>query len=439
MSQYLTRWLRITLVVGLVVLTTGVGFYAYRYFTRPIDTVATGSIDGENVKLISAIASRLSSSTTTRIRLKVVDKGTSQAASQAFSAGEVDLAVARGDIGDLTAARTVVLMTYGVVMVIGLPGNAIESVTDLKGKTVGIVGGEVNRRLVAILDKEFELSRAKVRFKDLDLPDVPAAIQSKQVQALLVVTPITDKYLGLLRSFFARDTKRSPSLLPIESAAAIAAVAPAYESYDIPKGTIRGSPPIPDDDLTTLRVPLYLVARPKLDEDTAAELAKAIMETRGSLLGEYPILAQITAPITEKNAAIAIHPGAAAYFAGETKTIFDKYGDQFFYASMLIGMLSSVAAGVWKFMLPEATAPGGRPPERLYKIIARIRNAASDAELDQIEEDIDNIVRNELSKSEPGDIDAAKLNIALNRLEHLIDQRRRILISPQPHAAVTPS
>jgi hypothetical protein len=272
-----------------------------------------------------------------------------------------------------------------------------------------------------------------VRFKDLELADVQAAIQSKQVQALLVVTPITDKYLGLLRSYFTRDVKRSPSLLPIESAAAIAAVTPAYESYDIPKGTIRGSPAIPDEDLTTLRVPLYLVARPKLDDDTANELAKAIMEARGSLLGEYPILAQITAPSTEKNAAIAIHPGAAAHFAGETKTFFDKYGDQFFYSSMLIGMLSSVAAGIWKFMLPGATAPDGRPPERLYKLIARIRDAANDAELDQIEEDIDNIVRAELSRSEPSDVEAGSLNIALNRIEHLINQRRRILFSPQPH------
>ena len=34
---------------------------------------------------------------------------------------------------------------------------------------------------------------------------------------------------------------------------AIAEKERAYESFDVPKGTLRGSPPVPEDDLTTLR------------------------------------------------------------------------------------------------------------------------------------------------------------------------------------------
>ena len=424
----LPRWARILLVASIVGLTAGVGFYVYRFLSRPITlTVATGSTDGESVRLMSAIATRLASSPTTRIRLKVVDKGTALAASQAFSAGEADLAVVRGDIGDLSSARAVVVVTHGVLMIIGLPGYGLEDIDDLKGKTVGVVGGEVNHRVVEILDKEYDLTRAKVRFRDIALADVPSAIQGKQVQALLVVMPITEKYLGVLRGFFQRDAKRAPSLLPIESAGAIAAIAKAYESYELPKGTIRGSPPIPDDDLTTLRLPFYLIAKQQLDDDTVTQLAKAVMEARGSLIGEHPILAQISAPSTDKDAAIAVHPGAAAYFSGDEKTIFDKYGDQFFYASMLLGMLSSVAAAIWKFMLPDASGTGGRPPERLYNFTGRIRDAASDAELDEIEQQIDNILRIELSRADRDDSDSAAMNIALRRLEHLINQRRRVL------------
>src|SRR5690606_21720287 len=119
---------------------------------------------------------------------------------------------------------------------------------------------------------------------------------------------------------------------------------------------------------------------------------------------EHPILAQISAPSTEKDAPIPIHPGAAAYFSGDVKTIFDKYGDQFFYASMLLGMLSSMAAAFWKFMMP---APeGGRPPERLHRITGRIRDAASAAELDQIEDEIDEILSTEFSREKRDDVDA---------------------------------
>jgi len=49
-------------------------------------------------------------------------------------------------------------------------------------------------------------------------------------------------------------------LIPIDSAGAIADVKGPYESFDIPKGTLRGAPPVPDDDVTSLRVGYYLVA-----------------------------------------------------------------------------------------------------------------------------------------------------------------------------------
>jgi TRAP-type uncharacterized transport system substrate-binding protein len=426
----LSRGLRVALVFGLVVLATGLGFYAYRYSTRPVTlTVAAGSLDGEGTRLINALASKLGSTANSRIRLKVTDTGTPLGAAEAFAKGEADLAIVRGDATDLKGARTVVVITHGVVMLLGLPGTQITDIDHLKGKTIGVVGGPVNQRIASVLDNEYDLLRNKAKFVDLALPDIAAAIQGKKVQALLIVTPISGRYLTMLRNLFPRDAKKSPTLLPIESAGAIAAAVGAYESFDVPKGTIRGSPAIPGDDLTTLRVPVYLIAKEKLDDDTTTQLTQAIMETRSNLLGEYPILAQISAPSTEKDAPIPIHPGAEAYFGGDVKTIFDKYGDQFFYASMLLGMLSSMAAAFWKFMMP--TPEGGHPPERLHRITTRIRDAASAADLDQIEDEIDEILSTEFSREKRDDVDAGALQVALSRLEYLINQRRRLL-EPRP-------
>lgn len=424
--MFLSRGIRIALVLGLVALAAGLGLYAYRYSMRPVTlTVAVGSLDGEGTRLISALAAKFGTTSNSRIRLKVVDTGTPLGAADAFAKGEADLAIVRGDATDLKGARTVVVITHGVLMLLGLPGTQVTDIDHLKGKTIGVVGGPVNKRIASVLDSEYDLTRNKAKFVDLALPEIAAAIQSKKVQALLIVTPISGRYLSMLRNFFPRDAKKSPTLLPIESAGAIAAAVGAYESFDIPKGTIRGSPAIPDDDLTTLRVPVYLIAKEKLDEDTATQLTQAIMETRSSMLGEHPILAQVSAPSTEKDAAIPIHPGAEAYFSGDVKTIFDKYGDQFFYASMLLGMLSSMAAAFWKFMMP---APeGGHPPERLHKITSRIRDAASAAELDQIEDEIDDILSTEFSREKRDDVDAGALQVALSRLEYLINQRRRLL------------
>jgi len=422
----LTRWMRVGLVFGLAVLAAGVGLYAYRYSTRPVTlTVAAGSLDGEGARLMNELGARLASTANSRIRLKVIDTGTPLGAAEVFAKGVADLAIVRGDAAALKGARTVVVITHGVLVLLGLPGNAITDLDHLKGKTIGVVGGAVNRRIAEVLDSEYDLTRNKVKFVDLALPEVAAAVSGKKVHALLIVTPISGRYLSMLRNFFPRDSKKSPTLIPIESAGALAAAIGMYESYDVPKGTIRGSPAIPDEDLTTLRVPVYLIAREKLDDDTATQLTQAIMETRSNMIGEHPIVAQIAAPSTEKDAPIPIHPGAAAYFAGDVKTIFDKYGDQFFYASILVGMLSSLAAAFWKFMMP---APeGGHPPERLHRITGRIRDAASAAELDQIEDEIDDILSGEFTREKRDAVDAGALQVALSRLEYLISQRRRLL------------
>jgi TRAP transporter TAXI family solute receptor len=435
MSFRLSKTLRIASTFGLVIFSGGLGLLAYHYVTRPITlTIAAGSSDGEAAAVMLTIASRLAS-TNSHVRLKVVDSGTTLEASKAFSASQVDLAIVRADIGDLSAARTVVLLTHGAVMILVPPGSSLKNIKDLKGKTVGVVGGEANHRVVETLNREFDLTPAKVQFNDLALADVPKAIQSKQVSALLVVLPLTQKYLSAIKNFFEMNPKRLPGLIPIESAGAVANVARYYDSFDIPKGTLRGSPPIPDDDLTTLRVSFYLVANKKLGDDVVGELTKNFMDARSELLGTNPLLAQVSAPSTDKDAFIPIHPGAATYFSGDQKSFFDKYGDQFFYGSMLLGTLTSLLAGVWKFIRNENEAKG---PEDylnvLFALADRIRHARDESELAAVEEKIDTILKIEFAKHSKGEseaADTAALGLAAHRLEHLIDHRRSTLQSHQ--------
>src|SRR3989440_8152858 len=171
MSTKLPIWLRFFLLVGVVIFAAGAGLLAYRYYTRPATlTVAVGSIDGEAAKAMSAIASEFVSKNAP-VRLKVVDSGTALEAANAFSAGKVDLAVVRGDVGDLSQAQAVVVVSHVVVLIIAPPGSSIDSMDSLKGRTVGVVGGKANSKIVEVLTKEYGLDRAKV-FKDIALSDV---------------------------------------------------------------------------------------------------------------------------------------------------------------------------------------------------------------------------------------------------------------------------
>ena len=48
------------------------------------------------------------------------------------------------------------------------------------------------------------------------------ALETKEVRAVLIVMPLAEKYLALLRGLFPQSAKSGPVLIPIESAGAIA-------------------------------------------------------------------------------------------------------------------------------------------------------------------------------------------------------------------------
>ena len=424
----LQLWQKILLLLAGLAIGSGVGFFVYRYYTKPVElTVATGSLDGQATEIMSAIAARLNRNGSP-VRLKVTPVNTMQDAAGAFASNKVDLAVIRADIGNLAEVRTLITMAHGTVMIIAPPGSKIDSIEALQGKTVGVVGGEMNKGVVAALNQEY-FGTKKVTFKDLPVADARKALQGKQVDALLFVTPLTEKYLAMVRDIFQIGPKSKPTLIAIDAAGAISNVAKAYESFDIPKGTLRGSPPIPDDDLTTLRVPIYLVGHKKLDNDTIADLTRAIMNARRELIGDYPLLTQIAAPSTDKDAFIPIHPGAAEYYGDTQQGFFDKYSNLLYYGPVAAGALLSALLAIWKF-LGIGDGKNESPLDPLLEMARRIRNAKSEEELAGIEDEIDAILKSGMKRAETSDDAAADRNIlilATNRLESAVHNRRMLL------------
>ncbi|MCK1715169.1 MULTISPECIES: TAXI family TRAP transporter solute-binding subunit [unclassified Bradyrhizobium] len=238
--------------------------------------------DGEALALTSAISGRLAASKS-HIRLRVNDSSTSANAAELLAASKADLAIVRGDTGGLADARSVMLLTHGVVLIMASATVSADSLGDLRDTTIGVIGGAINRQMVDALKQVYQFDRAKVRVQDVAIADGAAALSSGQVHVLLAVVPLTEKYLTKIRQLFQQAVAKGavPKLIEIESAGAIANVAPYYESYDIPKGTLRGAPPVPSDDLTSLHVSLFLVANKSVDADTITDLAQALVDARG--------------------------------------------------------------------------------------------------------------------------------------------------------------
>jgi TRAP-type uncharacterized transport system substrate-binding protein len=426
-SIALPFWARAFLLAGLAGIVLGAGLIAYRFYDGSTTlSIAVGSFDGEATRIASIIAARLEA-TKSPVRLKIVPTASALDSAKTFAADKADLAIVRADVGDLSQARSVALVAKSVLMILAPPGSQVTSIEKMKGHTVGVVGGEINRNIVDALKKEYDLGD-NVTFKNLTPADAPRAIKAREASVFMLVVPLSEKYLSLVRRFFGSGHHSVPTLIPVDSAGAIADVEGAYESFDIPLGTLRGSPPVPDADLTTLRVSSYLVANKKLDPDTITTLTQALVTARNDLVRDQPLLAGLTAPDTDPDAFIPVHPGAAAFYNGTQQSFMDKYGNWIYLTPMVLGALASIFATAWRF-LGVRQEPAETTLRSLFALPRRIREVKSEAELAEIENQVDRALDAEMANAIRAENaqDISTLVSMAHRLEDSIHRRRRML------------
>ncbi|UWU93222.1 TAXI family TRAP transporter solute-binding subunit [Bradyrhizobium sp. CB1015] len=427
-------WLRIVVVLALALLAAGASLFAYRWYVRPVTlSIAVGSLDGDAPKIVSALASRLVLNNAP-VRLNVVETTGPIESAEAFSSGKTDLAVVRGDVGDLSQAQAIVVLAEAVALLFAPPGSAIKDIAGLKRTTIGVVAGETNQKIVSVLTKAYDLDRANVAFRNVALDQVRRTLDTKEIRAVLLVAPLSEKYVSLVRGLFPQNPKSAPVLIPIENAGAIAEKERAYESFDIRKGTLRGSPPVPEDDVTTLKTSFYIVGKKSLDNDMIAGFTQAVARARRDILAELPVLAQFKAPDTDAGAYLPVHPGAAEFYNGSQLTFLDKWSNAIFLAPMALGALATILAAAWQFLRSGDLKPREPALDLLYALGRRIRHAENEANLLEIETEIDEVLSAQRARADAdvSTLDTATLNVAAHRLENLIQDRRAVLGARPP-------
>lgn len=106
-------------------------------------------------------------------------------------------------------------------------------------------------------------------------------------------------------------------LVPVEQSEALALKQPAIAPGVIPRGSYRGSPPLPDGSLDTAVVDRLLIARADLGEGLVYKITRAIYENRSEIL-DRSLLAGFIGPLPDDSVSVInAHPGARAYFDRE--------------------------------------------------------------------------------------------------------------------------
>src|SRR3984885_2509616 len=326
----------------------------YIFSTRPeILRIAVGPANSDDIRVVQALTQAFNQAHG-QVRLHPIQTDGSVASAQALADDKVDLAIIRGDLDVPRNAQTVATLRKNFV-VMWVPAAAkdnarkaaakITKIAQLAGHRVGVIGRtEANVNLLKINQKQKGVDPAKVEIVQFPVSEAIDAIRGQKADAYLATGTISGRATTDAIAASTRDGK-TPTFLAIDSAEAIAQNHPMYEASEIPAGAFGGSPDRPEAEVKTISFAHHIVARKGLSDSTVAAFTRQLFAIRQAVMAEFPLAAKIETPDTDKDAAIPVHPGAAAFIDGEEKTFLDRYSDFIWWG--LMGLSAMGSAGAW--------------------------------------------------------------------------------------------
>src|SRR4051812_33407432 len=109
------------------------------------------------------------------------------ASARALDKEDVDLAIARSDVAPVDG-QTLAILRRDAAIFIAPSGNAIDAVTKLRGRTVGVLGNDVPTvKLLDLILQHYDVDPASVRRVDLAPEQIADAVRHRKVAAVFAL------------------------------------------------------------------------------------------------------------------------------------------------------------------------------------------------------------------------------------------------------------
>lgn len=408
-----------------VILASSLGGLYWAYWLPATLRIAVPHASSEPTQFFTAFA-RVLRETRAPIQLDVSIYEQFEDAAEAIERGRADLAFIRPDYRRPANATSVAVVHQFLVTLVARRGAGIGRFADLKGKRVAVLSpGRGNTALFETLLAFYGLKAA-----DLTLVRIttPAEIGTAQpaFDAVFAAGPRAGGGLSQTIQAFARRA-RAIDFIAIPDATALAARNNAFAAAEINAGEFSGAPRMPPAAVETVGFPALLVATNSLSVSTVEAFTSRLFDMRGALARDHPAASRFEALPTDRGTAFPLHPGAAAYYDGEKTSLIDRYSDWFYVAIFGFGAFASVGAWLISLLLPGRPKP--RPAEigGLVRLMEEAHGAASHADLDRIERDLDRFVAEASAHMLDGSIEPDRkeaFELLIERLSTVIAERR---------------
>jgi TRAP transporter TAXI family solute receptor len=428
-------------VLAAILAVIGAVAGAYYFAMRPVTLrVAVGPANSDDLKVVQALTQAFNQARG-YVRLHPVQTDGAAASAKALEDGGADLAIIRGDLDVPKNAQAVATLRKNVAVLWVPPpakgkgkksGPKITKIPQLAGRRIGVVGRTpANVNLLKVILQQYGVDPAKVEIVQFPAAEAADAIRNQKADAYLAAGPVNSKITADAINASTRDGG-TPTFLAIDSAEAIAQNHPVYEASEIPAGAFGGSPVRPDDEVKTISFSHHIVARKGLSESTVGAFTRQLFAIRQQLMTEFPLAAKIETPDTDKDAVIPAHPGAAAFVDGEEKTFLDRYSDYIWWGLMALSAMGSAGAWFAGYLKKDERSSNTSLRERLLDMIAAARRSDSTEELDRMQAEADDILRDTLHCYDDGAIEEGALtafSIVLEQFHRAVADRKTLLDS----------
>ena len=402
--------------------------------------IAVGPPGSDDQKLIQALAQSFAHEGGP-VRLTIVSTAGTVESVGLLGSEEADLAVVRADEDMPNGTEAVAILRKNVV-VLWAPSGAprkgskkeskskIKQIGDLEGHRIGVVGRtKVNLTLLRVILTESGVDPDKVAVSQFSTSQIAEMLRDPSIDAFMTVGPLDSRITAEAITSTAR-VRGEPVFLAIDVAEAIAHKHPLYESEEIPGSSFTSSPARPDDTVETVGVNHLIVAPKSLSDSAVGAFVRELFAVRPSLARENPGAAKIEKPDTDKDAAIPAHPGAAAYIDGTERTFLDKYSDYIWGGILLLSLLGSGSAWLRHYLKRDERRLNTLHRDKLLATIALVRNINSIEELDALQREADDILRETLQCYDDGAIEEGDLSaygLVLEQFHHAVVDRREAI------------
>jgi TRAP transporter TAXI family solute receptor len=414
------------IAVAFALISGAIGLYYWSTLPRTV-SIAAGAQNSETHRFATALG-KAANEAKSGIRFQPIVSGGAEDSGRMLEAAKADLAIVRSDLELPASGQAIIINTKrSLILIVPAKKGAATELVELKGKRIGVVRWtDPNIPLVRKALAVAEIGENDATVTQVEGREAADLLAQNKLDAVAIVAQLTAPILTEIMLQMGRKVPGGVKILSIDEAQAIANRVTGTETADIPAGALGAGRPAEESD--TIAVSYITMARASMSDDLAGRIAKTIMDLKPRVARQLPQAFAAEAPDSDSSSGIPVHPGAAAHFEGESKTLFERYSEPvttaFWVISLVVSGLTAFIAWLRSKKKDEAT----EMLEELTTLTGEARAAKDAAELDAIDLKGDALVARltqEVSDSDMSPAAVQGIGLAMEQLRHAGDVARR--------------